>query len=75
VAQSSTEVRATDSINTPNVEPVFVGRHFQGASPDARTPGLKPWAILYSRFAANSPALRAGVVFADYGAPEAFDFA
>ena len=30
------------------------GRHFQGVSYNATNPGLKPWAILCSRFAANS---------------------
>ena len=32
----------------------YFGRHFQGVSYNATNPGLKPWAILYSRFAANS---------------------
>jgi hypothetical protein len=32
------------------------GRHFQGGSCAARYPGLKPWAIICSRFAANPTA-------------------
>jgi hypothetical protein len=32
----------------------MLGRHLQGAYRVLRNPGLKPWAILYSRFAAKS---------------------
>jgi len=31
-----------------------IGCHFQGTSHRPPDPGLKPWAILYSRFAAKS---------------------
>jgi hypothetical protein len=31
-----------------------LGRHFQGGSRATHNPGLKPWAVLYSRFAAKS---------------------
>jgi hypothetical protein len=34
------------------------GRHFQGASFDLGDPGLKPWAMVCSRFAANLPLSR-----------------
>jgi hypothetical protein len=33
--------------------PSSFGRHFQGVSSHAINPGLKRWAILYSRFAAK----------------------
>jgi hypothetical protein len=35
------------ALNTP------FGRHFQGASPKPRNPGLKPWAVLFSSFREN----------------------
>jgi hypothetical protein len=35
------------ALNTP------FGRHFQGASPKLRNPGLKPWAVLFSSFREN----------------------
>ena len=31
----------------------YLGRHFQAGSRATRDPGLKPWAVLYIRFAAN----------------------
>ena len=31
-----------------------LGRHFQGGFRATHNPGLKPWAVLYSRFAAKS---------------------
>lgn len=39
---------------TPQIFSNIFGRHFQGAYPGSGNPGLKPWATIYSRFAAAS---------------------
>ena len=40
-----------------NISRGNIGRHFQGVSFGAINPGLKPWAIIYYRFAAKSDPL------------------
>ena len=37
-------------------ELTFLGRRFQGTSFSVAEPGLKPWAVLYNRFAVNTAA-------------------
>ena len=43
--------RFIESIRQAKNRPV--GRHFQGDSFCLRYPGLKPWAMIYNRFAVN----------------------
>jgi hypothetical protein len=43
--------RLTESTHEAQNKPF--GRHFQGGSLCLRYPGLKPWAMMYNRFAVN----------------------
>ena len=44
--------RLTESTHQAQNKPF--GRHFQGGSLCLRYPGLKPWAMVYNRFAVKS---------------------
>ena len=48
--------RGVCSVNGVLIPPIAldIGCHFQGTSFDLTNPGLKPWAMICSRFAAKS---------------------
>jgi hypothetical protein len=58
------DARVTDGVNTRRPERTPLGRHFQGVSFGVINPGLKPWTVIYSRFAAKSDRLSRGGFFA-----------
>jgi hypothetical protein len=41
-------------INASKSRSINFGRHFQGGHLDTPNPGLKPWAIVYNRFAVKN---------------------
>jgi hypothetical protein len=47
--------RLTESTHQAQNKPF--GRHFQGGSLCLRYPGLKPWALVYNRFAVSDTLL------------------
>jgi hypothetical protein len=54
LTNQKTPLHLKSNVPSPNRTRVAGWRCFQGGSRAMRDPGLKPWAVLYSRFAAKS---------------------